>query len=151
MLQASGTLPNVLNEIAYFDRADATQTRTFDLEMDGDGGNVDPFSINGRSMDMGFINQRVRKGDVEIWRVTGERMPHPFHMHGVSFQILTHNGSPPAEADRGWKDTVVVTGEVTEAILRFDYVATEAYPYMFHCHIFEHEDAGMMGQFTVEE
>ncbi len=150
-MQASGSLPSTLNDIAYFDRAAATQTRTFDLEMGGGDGNVDPFSINGRSMNMGFINERVRKSDVEIWRVTGDQMPHPFHMHGVSFQILSHNGAPPVEADRGWKDTVVVTEEVTEIILRFDYVATEQYPYMFHCHIFEHEDLGMMGQFTVEE
>ena len=162
-LQASGTLPDTLNDIVYFDRADATQTRTFSLEMDGAGdddggeenamamGNMDLFSINGRSMDMSIINDRIKKGEVEIWRITGEQMPHPFHMHGVSFQILTHNGAPPAEADQGWKDTVVVGDEVTEIILRFDYEATEEFPYMFHCHIFEHEDSGMMGQFTVEQ
>ncbi|MEM7119475.1 MAG: multicopper oxidase domain-containing protein, partial [Chloroflexota bacterium] len=149
-LQASGTLPNTLNDIAYFNRADATQIRTFDLEMGGEGDNVDPYSINGSSMDMMVINERVKKGEVELWRITAEEMPHPFHIHGVSFQILTHNGAPPTEADRGWKDTVVVTGDLTEIILRFDYVATEEYPYMFHCHIFEHEDSGMMGQFTVK-
>ncbi|MEM8858193.1 MAG: multicopper oxidase domain-containing protein, partial [Chloroflexota bacterium] len=157
-LQASGSLPETLNNIAYFSREDATQVRTFSLEMGGgeeDGeamagmGNMDLFSINGTSMNMGVINEQVKMGEVEIWRITGEEMAHPFHMHGVSFQILTHNGAPPAEADRGWKDTVVVGDEVTEIILRFDYEATEAFPYMYHCHIFEHEDSGMMGQFTV--
>ncbi|MEM9778113.1 MAG: multicopper oxidase domain-containing protein, partial [Chloroflexota bacterium] len=159
-LQTSGSLPETLNDIAYFDRADATQVRTFSLEMDGgeeDGevvagiGNMDLFSINGSSMSMGVINEEIKMGEVEIWRITGEEMAHPFHMHGVSFQILTHNGAPPAEADRGWKDTVVVGEEVTEIILRFDYEATEAFPYMYHCHIFEHEDSGMMGQFTVQK
>ena len=77
-------------------------------------------------------------------------MPHPFHIHGASFQLLTHNGEPPAEADRGWKDTVVVGDEVTEIIVRFDYEATEEFPYMYHCHMLEHEEYGMMGQFTVE-
>lgn len=168
-LEASGSLPDTLNDIAYFDRSEATTTRTFNLDMgggegdndngNGNGGgemanmgmmNMDLFSINGQPMDMSVINQRVKKGEVEIWRITGDDMLHPFHMHGVSFQILTQNGAPPAEADRGWKDTVVVGGEVTEIILRFDYEATEAFPYMFHCHIFEHEDSGMMGQFTVE-
>ena len=85
----------------------------------------------------------------ELWRVTGQRMPHPFHIHGASFQILTQQGKPPAEADRGWKDTVVVWDEVTEIIVRFDHEATDQFPYMYHCHMLEHEDGGMMGQFTV--
>ena len=33
--------------------------------------------------------------------------------------------------------------------MRFERTATDHAPYMFHCHILEHEDAGMMGQFTV--
>ena len=159
-LRAPGTLPDTLNDIAYFDRADAAQIRTFALQMDGSNRRTrenwtpadhkNMFSINGRPMDMGFINERINKAEVEIWRITAERMPHPFHIHGVSFQILTINGEPPAEEDRGWKDTVVVGKEITEVILRFDHVATEDYPYMYHCHMLEHEEGGMMGQFTVE-
>ena len=151
-LQATGELPSKLNDIVYFDRADATQTREFSLEMEVRGGNrndMNLFAINGRPMDMGHINERVTKGDVEIWRVTAERMPHPFHMHGASFQILTLNGEPPAEADRGWKDTLVAWDKSTEMIIRFDHEATDEFPYMYHCHILEHEDYGMMGQFTV--
>lgn len=152
-LLASGELPSKLNEIVYFDRADATQIRDFSLEMEVRGGNrsnMNLFSINGKPMNMMSINERVFKGEVEIWRITGDRMPHPFHMHGAAFQVLTLNGEPVAEADRGWKDTVVVWDEVTEIIIRFDHIATDATPYMFHCHILEHEDYGMMGQFTVE-
>ena len=152
-LQASGTLPDRLNDIAYLDREDATQFRTISLDMEVPGGsieNMDLFGINGQSMDMNIINERVNRGDVEIWRITGQRMPHPFHLHGASFQILTLNGEPPTEADRGWKDTVVVWDEVTEIIVRFDHVATEEFPYMYHCHMLEHEEYGMMGQFTVE-
>jgi len=37
----------------------------------------------------------------------------------------------------------------TEFVVRFDHTASEAHPYMYHCHILEHEDRGMMGQFTV--
>jgi FtsP/CotA-like multicopper oxidase with cupredoxin domain len=48
----------------------------------------------------------------------------------------------------GWKDTVLVAGQ-TEIIVRFDHSAPPEFPYMYHCHILEHEDAGMMGQFTV--
>lgn len=111
---------------------------------------MDRFAINGRPMRMNYINERIEKGKVEIWRITAERMPHPFHLHGASFQILTHNGAAPAEADRGWKDTVVVGRALTEVIVRFDHEANEKFPYMYHCHMFEHEEHVMMGQFTVE-
>jgi bilirubin oxidase len=151
-LQASGTLPETLNNITYFDREDATQIRSISLDMEVRGGteeNMDLFGINGQAMDMSQINFYVNKGEVEIWQITGQRMPHPFHIHGVSFQILTINGEPPPEADRGWKDTVVVWGEVTEIAVRFDYEATEEFPFMVHCHMLEHEEYGMMWQFTV--
>ena len=151
-LQASGSLPEKLNDIVFFARGDATQVREFALNMEVRGGSregMDLFAVNGLPMNMMQINEQVSKGEIEIWRITGERMPHPFHMHGAAFQILTLNGEPVQEADRGWKDTVVVWDEVTEIIIRFDHVATDMTPYMFHCHILEHEDYGMMGQFTV--
>ena len=51
---------------------------------------------------------------------------------------------------QGWKDMVVVDDDDWATILvRFDHEATEDQPYMYHCHILEHEDLGMMGQFTV--
>ncbi|MEM8858190.1 MAG: multicopper oxidase domain-containing protein [Chloroflexota bacterium] len=151
-LQASGELPNKLNDIVFYDPADALTVREFDLNMEVRGGsreNMDLFAVNGQPMNMMNINERISMGQIEIWRITGERMPHPFHMHGASFQILTLNGEPVTEADKGWKDTVIVGDEVTEIIIRFDRLATDATPYMFHCHIMEHEDYGMMGQFTV--
>jgi blue copper oxidase len=163
-LEASGSLPEVLNDIAFFSRSDAVKTRDFIMEMDGINGDrnsrdnslpanyKESFSINGRPMNMMMVNERINLGDVEIWRIQAERMPHPFHIHGVSFQILSIAGRPPAEADRGWKDTVVVPPKtVVEVILRFDHAASDEYPFMYHCHMLEHEEGGMMGQFTVSE
>ena len=46
------------------------------------------------------------------------------------------------------KDTVVIDGE-TELLMRFTQPAGDRTPFMYHCHILEHEDGGMMGQFTV--
>ena len=106
-------------------------------------------TINGAVMDMSVINERVERGRWERWRVRSNVGAHPFHVHGVSFQILSLNGEPPTEADKGWKDTVIVTEQPTKLLMRFNHIATEEYPYMYHCHILEHEDAGMMGQFTV--
>ena len=48
----------------------------------------------------------------------------------------------------GLKDVTLVDG-TTEILVRFRKTADRSYPYMYHCHILEHEDAGMMGQFTV--
>jgi len=75
-------------------------------------------------------------------------MGHPFHIHGVRFRVLSENGAAPRAENSGWKDTVFVEGEA-ELLVRFAHPATAANPFMLHCHILEHEDAGMMGQFTV--
>jgi len=44
-----------------------------------------------------------------------------------------------AHVDEGW----------SEVLVRIHFEATADAPYMYHCHILEHEDCGMMGQFTV--
>ncbi|WP_449370535.1 multicopper oxidase family protein [Thiomonas sp.] len=109
------------------------------------------FSINHRHMDMARIDQRLRLGSTEIWEVVNQgHMAHPFHYHSTSFQILSRNGQAPAAHEAGWKDTVLARrGETVRLIAHFNQPAGDAHPFMFHCHILEHEDNGMMGQFTV--
>jgi blue copper oxidase len=109
------------------------------------------FSINHQFMAMAVINQRVRLGSTEIWTVSNDaEMAHPFHVHGTSFQILARDGMAPPEHERGWKDVVLVRrNQTVRLIARFDQPATHDHPFMYHCHILEHEDNGMMGQFTV--
>ena len=117
------------------------------MMMAGNGG----FTINGQEMDMARIDHVVKKGETEIWEV-GNRGPmaHPFHVHNTQFRILSRNGRPPAAQEAGRKDTVLVDpGEVVRILVRFDNYTDPERPYMYHCHILEHEDAGMMGQFTV--
>jgi blue copper oxidase len=75
-------------------------------------------------------------------------MAHPFHIHGASFRILSRNGRRPAAYEAGWKDVVLVEGHA-EVLVRFDNPAPPKMPFMYHCHILEHEDHGMMGQFAV--
>ena len=102
-------------------------------------------------MDMARIDEVVRLGDIEIWEVRNRGgQAHPFHVHLVQFQILDRNGQPPTPAELGWKDTVLVPqGEVVRIIMPFERYADPQIPYMYHCHIMEHEDNGMMGQFLV--
>lgn len=157
-LNAEGQLPDRLNTIVKLDREDASVIREFELDMNMRQNRRNSsvqdmhsmFSINDKPMDMQVIDERVNLGDTEIWRVTRDDMDHPFHLHGASFQILSQNGREPAPEDQGWKDTVLVGYGWTEIIVKFEYEATEEYPYMYHCHILEHEDGGMMGQFTVQ-
>ncbi|WP_231385658.1 multicopper oxidase family protein [Thiomonas sp. FB-6] len=109
------------------------------------------FSINDQFMQMNRIDQRARLGGVEIWELRNEaHMAHPIHVHGVSYQVLSRDGASPPEWERGHKDTVLVhRGETVRLAMRFTQRADEAHPYMYHCHILEHEGNGMMGQFTV--
>jgi blue copper oxidase len=105
-------------------------------------------TINGRAFDMGRIDLATRRAETELWEVSASDMAHPFHVHGTSFQVLTQNGRTVDFASTGWKDTVLVSGRA-ELLVRFAHRAGDHAPYMYHCHILEHEDAGMMGQFTV--
>lgn len=105
-------------------------------------------SINGQPFDMDRLNFSVRKNTIEIWNIEGQMMAHPLHIHGVMFQVLSENGGPVSPRNRGWKDTILVDGRV-EIAVPFDQPATADRPFMFHCHILEHEDGGMMGQFAV--
>ncbi|WP_375255415.1 multicopper oxidase domain-containing protein [Yoonia sp.] len=106
------------------------------------------FSINDAAFDQSRLNFAVALGSLERWVVQGDLMMHPFHIHGVRFQVLSENGKPPQPQNRGWKDTVLVAGQV-ELALQFEKPAPSTAPYMYHCHILEHEDGGMMGQFSV--
>tara|TARA_R110002049_G_scaffold29028_6_gene98846 strand:- start:46 stop:1524 length:1479 start_codon:yes stop_codon:yes gene_type:complete len=105
-------------------------------------------SINGNSFEMDRLNFSVRRGATEIWAIDGQNMAHPFHVHGVRFQVLSENDGPVSSRNSGWKDTVLVNRRA-EIAIRFDQPAPASTPFMFHCHILEHEDGGMMGQFSV--
>ena len=159
--RASHALPERLNTISRIAASQAAKTRPMRLggpiqegqvARFGQGGPVGP-PINGKIMDMERIDEVVRLGDIEIWEVDNiGGQAHPFHVHLVQFQILDRNGQPPTGAELGWKDTVwVPAGDVVRIIMPFERYADPEVPYMYHCHIMEHEDAGMMGQFLVVE
>jgi len=47
---------------------------------------------------------------------------------------------------QGWLDTVLAYPvDHIRPLVQFKYYADPHHPYMFHCHILEHEDMGMMG------
>ena len=99
------------------------------MGMGGGMGMMGMFGIDGRAFDMERIDQTVRLGDTEIWEVSGDMMAHPFHIHGVHFEVLSRAGSRPALGDQGFKDTVLVQ-EPVELLVRFTQPAVDA-PFMY--------------------
>jgi bilirubin oxidase len=126
-------LPDRLRPVPPLDPAKATRTRVISLSQG---------LINGRTMDMNRVDERARLGATEIWTVENlVGMDHPFHLHGFQFQVLDRNGVP--EPFPSWKDTVnVPRHEAVRFIVRFDDFPGK---WMFHCHILDHQDHGMMG------
>jgi FtsP/CotA-like multicopper oxidase with cupredoxin domain len=124
---------------------EAAEVRRFELSGQG--------SINGRSMEMTRIDEVVEVGTTEVWEVkNASGTPHNFHPHDIRFRVLEYAGGPPPAHLEGLKDTVFVPpNETVRLLIEFgDYTDPEL-PYMFHCHVLQHEDRGMMGQYTVVE
>ena len=130
-------IPASLRAIPAIDTSLAVRTRVFAL---GQG------FINGKLHDMNRVDETARLGDVEIWQIENiVGMDHPFHLHGFQFQVLDRDGKP--EPFRSWKDTINVPKHSTvRIIVRF---ADFAGKWMYHCHILDHEDHGMMGVLEV--
>lgn len=149
------TLPSSFSSAPKPDFGEPVGRRQFRLDMHAGGGmmmggGTDVMGINGKPMDMARIDEKVRIGETEIWEVFADEMAHPFHIHGTSFQVLSQNGVVVPFDRTGMKDVFLVHGRA-ELLVQFTKPATAETPYMFHCHILEHEDAGMMGQFTVAD
>ena len=142
----STEIPKSLAAVTPIPTGDSPKTRVFELQSMGISG-----TINGKSFDMNRIDEEVGLDESEIWiiRNRGGMMQtggHPFHVHGTQFQVISRNGRTPPLEERGFKDTVFVnTGEEVKIRVRFSHPGI----FMYHCHILEHEDNGMMGQFRV--
>ena len=142
VLEPSPPVPATLASFERLDWMDAVVQRDFRL---------DGLQINGQSMEMEHVNEVVEVDTTEIWRVENVMaFPHSFHVHDVQFNILDIGGQPPPAELAGWKDTVNLPPNVVyRLIMRFEDYTDPDVPYMYHCHLLAHEDAGMMGQFTV--
>jgi FtsP/CotA-like multicopper oxidase with cupredoxin domain len=88
----------------------------------------------------------VKVGELQVWDVVNASlMDHPFHLHGFFFQVLSVNGKPPAY--RSWEDVVNLPPRST---VRIAWMPDDRPgSWMYHCHILEHHEAGMMGHFEV--
>ena len=69
---------------------------------------------------------------------------HPIHLHGHVFRVVSRNGEPTRH--REWRDTVMMAPDERVEIA---FVADNPGRWMFHCHILEHQGAGMMAMIEV--
>lgn len=161
--QSQHKAPQILSQHEDWSSVDIAQNRNLSLAMSMmgmmggmmGGGNASGggFTINGQSMDMERVDFRLKKNTFETWNINNDSpMLHPLHIHNTQFKVLSRDGRAPSALEAGFKDTVVVApGEIVKVLVPTGpYADPEGY-YMHHCHILEHEDGGMMGQFVVED
>lgn len=70
---------------------------------------------------------------------------HPIHLHGHSFRVIMRNGRPTKY--REWRDTILILPRERAEVA---FVADNPGDWMFHCHILDHQEGGMMSVIRVE-
>jgi FtsP/CotA-like multicopper oxidase with cupredoxin domain len=135
---AAVPLPKTLIPTAQL--SEPVRRREFVLDHGIDQGQL--FLINGSGFEHDRIDTTVQLGTVEDWHIINQAgMDHPFHIHTNAFQVLRQEGAPfPFQC---WKDVVNVKayGSADLRIAFTDFPGKTVY----HCHILDHEDQGMMG------
>jgi len=122
----------------------ATVTRTFEF---GRSRFTGKWTINGQTFDPARIDAQPKLGTTETWVLTNKSSSnHVIHVHGVDQQLVSRNGRPPAAFERMKESWNLGIGETMAIKLKF---TDNLGRFVFHCHILEHEDAGMMAQMEV--
>ena len=106
------------------------------------------FFINHQTFDPKRVDVKVPLGSIEEWTIrNASEELHVFHIHQLPFQVLSIDGKPVRF--QGLQDTIDVPihGEVRIRLAFTDPLIVGRF--MFHCHILEHEDKGMMAQIEV--
>ncbi|HVK20749.1 MAG TPA: multicopper oxidase domain-containing protein [Actinokineospora sp.] len=127
-----------------------TPTVTRDIALNFDLANR-RFLINGQPFDPNRVDFTVRKDKPELWRITNNDtqfgITHSMHLHLVQFRVVSRNGVAVAPVEAGWKDTVTVhAGETVLVNTTFTGFTGK---YVFHCHLLDHSNNGMMAQVEV--
>jgi FtsP/CotA-like multicopper oxidase with cupredoxin domain len=115
----------------------------------------------GRTFDMTDVaaDEVVAAGSTHVWEFVnaggpmGMQMAHPIHLHGRQFRVLSRTGGSPTNTlrdglvDGGWTDTVLVLPQERVRV----QITFSRHPglFLYHCHILEHEDMGMMRNFRI--
>ncbi len=141
------TVPTTLTQNTFWSEADVDRHREMTINKKRGG---TTFQFNHVGYDRDVVNQVVRLGDVEAWTINNPVFGHSFHIHDVQFKIVKREGAPPPPYEQGWKDTFYLPmGSSVTFLTKFEKYASDTVPFMYHCHMANHEDEGLMGQFLV--
>jgi FtsP/CotA-like multicopper oxidase with cupredoxin domain len=136
-------VPEVLRKIEPLASVKAAITRKIKLSVDPSIRRGIDFQVNGG---MHTNDKPVYVGELQVWEISNSSlMDHPFHLHGYFFQVLEENGKAPAY--RAWKDTINLKPRSKVKIAWMP--DNRPGMWMYHCHILEHHEAGMMANFEV--
>jgi FtsP/CotA-like multicopper oxidase with cupredoxin domain len=141
--QSIADIPETLREIEPLAHQHAAVTRKVKFSVGPSMKNGMNFLINSK---MHVDDKPVVAGDLQIWEINNASlMDHPFHLHGYFFQVIEENGTAPKF--RAWKDTYNLTPRST---IKIAWMPDSRFgTWMYHCHILEHHEAGMMANFDV--
>jgi FtsP/CotA-like multicopper oxidase with cupredoxin domain len=133
-------VPVELRTIEPIDLTGAIE-QTLDMTITTDFQNKVVMGINGIPY-WNVVPIEATVGETHIWHLTNATsFAHPFHLHGYFFQVMDDSRVPE------WKDTVdLPAGSELSIAVRFD---ERAGTWMYHCHILDHAESGMMGQVRV--
>ncbi|MGB3403221.1 MAG: multicopper oxidase family protein [Microcoleaceae cyanobacterium] len=143
--QATPALPTQLIPVELLPKAQ--KIRRFQMNHGMIRGQGMVFLLNGQPYQSERIDTAVQLNTVEDWELVNTgMMDHPFHVHGNPFQIISRNGKP--EPYTAWKDvTLVKPGETVVIRMAFRDFAGKT---VYHCHILDHEDLGMMANLNIQ-
>jgi suppressor of ftsI len=121
-------------------------TRTMTFAKDQAAGT---FTIDGKTFDMNRVDQEAKLGTVEEWTIINDNnQQHPFHIHVDAFQVMSVNGQPYDAVGR--QDVVNLPANGGEVVIRIPFEEFTG-KFVYHCHILNHEDLGMMAVVEVVE
>ncbi|MBV9961438.1 MAG: multicopper oxidase family protein [Parafilimonas sp.] len=136
-------IPEHFRDIESLAIQDATVTREVKFSVDPSLKHGIDFHVNG---DVHTADKPVYVGELQVWEVSNTSlMDHPFHLHGFFFQVIEENGKMPAY--KAWKDTVNIKPRSKVKIAWMP--DNRPGMWMYHCHILEHHEAGMMAHFEI--
>jgi FtsP/CotA-like multicopper oxidase with cupredoxin domain len=138
-ISANPILP--FNPITKVDRTRTLNIKGMGMGMMGGASHEASFTFDGKVFDPNRVDQQVKFGSTEEWIINNPTgIHHPFHIHVWPFQIVDDGYGKSHE---GWHDTISLpSGSTVRIRIPFvDIAGTTVY----HCHILDHEDAGMMG------
>ncbi|HEX8832211.1 MAG TPA: multicopper oxidase family protein [Longimicrobium sp.] len=136
----------VLDTLRFLTEAVNVNRHTFRYQFIGDSAGVNDsiYAPNHPPVSMPW-------GQVQEWTIVNEtQFLHTFHIHQTDFAVMTVNGRPANEGRL--RDNIPIgvhkdaSGNTVgdTVVIRFVFEPIAAGPFVFHCHVLQHEDEGMM-------